>query len=1149
MKFKKTILLTTLLALTACSFPDFTNKGKSSKDDSSYEPVIVTPTKTKLNTPRDIYYRSGVLHWSEVPNADAYLIESKGIKFTITSPQFAVATFGYPLRKGATYNFMLNAISYSEEYENSDTVSSSFVVPETNEDINSLLSQSRNMAQFDDYDTVIPTGEDITDSVESGAMTETLRKAGIDISNNVDGCRAVYEKVEAKMSYDSMNDYSVNSNYSLGKVVRIETDDKLNGESFVQNTNLTLNNITIYSNELGTSQSIDDPTNYKVSEAINKMKSGIERKTLPIISSITSDKVSNTYERNYTLGIPQKAAQSGYTGTIKTDGSKTYISFVAKQIYYTVNVEDIKNPYARINESDEAILDLLNHGYCPAYISSVSYGRVVSVLMSYETASKDYESNYDFEGADFKEFASFLDTIEEETAENKCHFECFVYGGSSANEGIKTVSNIDDIIEELNASYNPSTALPISYSVSYLDGTSQTAKVGSCATYYVKKYEKIKPERIVIENVDDIKNIALGETVELKGYIMPKEATLYNLKYYFRGENGEDLDTLNGLSIISNQSGSTPWSLKATTDEDKVGARYVLHCSTDYADCEDYQIDIQMRRKYTVNFYDSLSGNDLIASIDIKNGNTIPTAWLNENIVHGTYAVNDYYMDEGCTVPFDIARKINSNYNVYVTWGDTNIITYLNAETLEVMGRASYAGSQATKLPYFNLIGTPYENGFYIEGYYIDQNLTERYTFGQTISGNITIYVKFAKILYTVTFDTQGGNEIASLINVEHGSYITKPLQDPVKEGYTFEGWYTTHECKTKFDFENQQITEDTVIYAKWNMLTFKVSFESNGGSKVSPYENVNYGSTVNEPTKPTKEGYTFEGWYTSSNLLDSEKFSFATAITSNLILYAKWKVIHYEITFMLDGGTGSTTATVDFYNKYVGTVPAVPSKANYIFVGFYTESTIGKGSLVVDSDMRIVGQQIKGNIILYAHWIKNTGGEHTVYADGNDKEYSHNDLGHNVKWKEDSPLFNTGYIQAELNELKRAGYEYLTWRTNMGILAMKQCGQWISFRKNVNGTFSGDVTVGEFDVYNEGAKEGDWVTRNFYVCVETATAAANGMQFNNSYGISGAGKNSWRRGHVKVEFTPRKTSFPHYSDGTSCRFGSKNDTFADYSW
>jgi uncharacterized repeat protein (TIGR02543 family) len=104
------------------------------------------------------------------------------------------------------------------------------------------------------------------------------------------------------------------------------------------------------------------------------------------------------------------------------------------------------------------------------------------------------------------------------------------------------------------------------------------------------------------------------------------------------------------------------------------------------------------------------------------------------------------------------------------------------------------------------------------------------------------------------------------------------------------------------------------------------VSFNSNGGSAVSS-QNVLLNGTATAPTAPTRNGYTFSGWYTDNNTF-ATAFNFSTAITANTTLYAKWTIGSYTLTYSADANgiiTGTTPQTV----TYLGSGTAVTAKPN----------------------------------------------------------------------------------------------------------------------------------------------------------------------------------------------------------------------------
>jgi len=85
--------------------------------------------------------------------------------------------------------------------------------------------------------------------------------------------------------------------------------------------------------------------------------------------------------------------------------------------------------------------------------------------------------------------------------------------------------------------------------------------------------------------------------------------------------------------------------------------------------------------------------------------------------------------------------------------------------------------------------------------------------------------------LYTVTFNSNGGSSVSSMIKTD-GSKITKPT-DPTKTNYSFEGWYTDNTTfADEWNFANGVVTSDITLYAKW-IITHTVSFDSNSGNTI----------------------------------------------------------------------------------------------------------------------------------------------------------------------------------------------------------------------------------------------------------------------------------------------------------------------------
>lgn len=146
---------------------------------------------------------------------------------------------------------------------------------------------------------------------------------------------------------------------------------------------------------------------------------------------------------------------------------------------------------------------------------------------------------------------------------------------------------------------------------------------------------------------------------------------------------------------------------------------------------------------------------------------------------------------------------------------------------------------------------------------------------------------------YTVTFNSQGGSEVAPQA-VYAGEKIVKPA-NPTKEKEYFVDWYKEAECTNVWDFENETVSQDITLYAKWTSIAYTVTFETNGGTAIEA-QLVPEGTFATKPaTAPTKEGNLFEGWYTEQTM--TNLFYFYTPITKDITLYAKWMDIS-SITF-----------------------------------------------------------------------------------------------------------------------------------------------------------------------------------------------------------------------------------------------------------
>ncbi|MBI9008566.1 MAG: InlB B-repeat-containing protein [Tenericutes bacterium] len=178
----------------------------------------------------------------------------------------------------------------------------------------------------------------------------------------------------------------------------------------------------------------------------------------------------------------------------------------------------------------------------------------------------------------------------------------------------------------------------------------------------------------------------------------------------------------------------------------------------------------------------------------------------------------------------------------------------------------------------------PTRTGYKFNGWYTDDvSFNNLYDFETSVVSNTDLFAQWLEE-FTVTFDTDSGTSVDAQ-TVADTEKATLPDPEPTKADHTFNGWYVDSFFDVLFDFDNEPITGDTTIYAEF-LENFTVTFDSNGGSAVSP-EEVGNGLTANEPADPTKADKEFGGWYSDLGL--TTEFVFTTEITVDITLYAKW--------------------------------------------------------------------------------------------------------------------------------------------------------------------------------------------------------------------------------------------------------------------
>ncbi|MGE8037593.1 leucine-rich repeat protein, partial [Lysinibacillus sp. NPDC093692] len=276
---------------------------------------------------------------------------------------------------------------------------------------------------------------------------------------------------------------------------------------------------------------------------------------------------------------------------------------------------------------------------------------------------------------------------------------------------------------------------------------------------------------------------------------------------------------------------------------------------------------------------------------------------------------------------------------------------------------------------------TPVKEGYTFEGWHKDEDLTEVWNFDQNVvKKDITLFAKWSKVSYIVTFDTNGGSAVSSQV-VGYNELVKAP-STPNKEGYTFGGWHKDEELTIPWDFAKDVVTKNVTLYAKWTKdntsgggsggsgggsSNYQVIFDSNGGNKV-PSQTVGYNDLLKVPTTPVKDGYEFIGWHKDAELKNTWDFT-KDKVTADITLYAKWKKddvseVDYIVTFDSNGGSKILSQTVAY--KALVKAPSNPTKEGYLFIGWYKDEKFTKA-------WDFAKDVVSKNLTLYARWMKDS--------------------------------------------------------------------------------------------------------------------------------------------------------------------------------
>ena len=304
------------------------------------------------------------------------------------------------------------------------------------------------------------------------------------------------------------------------------------------------------------------------------------------------------------------------------------------------------------------------------------------------------------------------------------------------------------------------------------------------------------------------------------------------------------------------------------------------------------------------------------------------------------YVFQGWYTDAKLKTPFEgIKKGSKGNKTVYAKWKIVKYtITYTLNGGIAPKGNPSnyYVTTATIKLK------NPTKKGYTFEGWYKDNKFKSKVTsITKGSAGNLKLYAKWRLTDYQIIYVLNGGKN--NKTNPATYQIVSKTfkLANPSKKGYRFAGWFLDAKFTKKFTSITQGSIGKKTVYAKWTKVTYTIKYNLNGGTVKSPNPEK-YTVTTNTIviSKPQKKGYLFEGWYTDSGFHNRiEEIKKGSA--GNLTLYAKWKVIKYNISYIIDNGDNSKdnpeTYTVNTAVELKEPVMKT-EREGFVFRGWYSD-------------------------------------------------------------------------------------------------------------------------------------------------------------------------------------------------------------------
>lgn len=398
-------------------------------------------------------------------------------------------------------------------------------------------------------------------------------------------------------------------------------------------------------------------------------------------------------------------------------------------------------------------------------------------------------------------------------------------------------------------------------------------------------------------------------------------------------------------------------------------AGYYMACTIYYKDEAGNQV--ATTKTFSMNAADTTAQNKQYASPTVS-GYTLK----NSSDAYVTYLMMDKSFGSS-----HYTREGSATYTVYYVKNASSSIYY------------NYANA-GTAYPTKTVSGRP-GNSFTvtsptITGYTPNKSsVTGTYGSGSHV---VTYYEK----TYTVTYNANGGSGAPGVQTKKYFTNLKLSSTIPTRTGYSFGGWGTTS-SDTSINYspgDTYSSNSNITLYAIWNRNKYTVSYNANGGSGAPANQTKLYGLNLTlSSTVPTRSGYTFKGWGTSSTSTTAS-YQPGGTYTSNSArtLYAIWESnapTTYTVSYNANGGSGAPSSQTKTHGVTLTLSSTKPTRSGYTFLGWSTSSSATSASYSAGGSYTT-----NASCTMYAVWSCSHSSTYRNYVTGCDWELICNNCG-----------------------------------------------------------------------------------------------------------------------------------------------------------